>query len=84
MLLASVAWFMAGGLVEALNNAIRYWSVVRLGVEQRNSSILYLVLAFRHDTVSGFAALIGYWISRWVVIWRLHRRISNKKFRISG
>lgn len=86
-------------MAEVLNNAIRHWSVGRLGLEQRRGTgfglvvgfllrvvltALVLVLAFRHDMASGFAALIGYWICRWVMIWRLHRRISRKGFRISG
>jgi F0F1-type ATP synthase assembly protein I len=97
--LAPVAWFLAGSMAEVLNNALRHWSIGRLGLEQPRSAgfgllvgfvlrvvltALVLMLAFRHDTASGFAALIGYWICRWTIIWRLHRSISRKGFHISG
>ena len=99
MPVAIVAWFLAGGAVEVLNNAIRHWSVGRLGLHKRGRTVFrlivgyvlrlvlaasVLVLAFRHGAASGLAALIGYWISRWVVLWRLHRRVSKKGSHFSG
>ena len=98
MPLAIVAWFLAGGAVEVLNSAIRHGSVGRLGLQKRGRTIfrlvigfmlrlvltaLVLVLAFRHDPASGLAALIGYWIGRWVVIWWLQRRVSKQGSHIS-
>ena len=43
--------------------------VVRLAVTS-----LILVLAFRQGLSSGLAALVGYWICRWVMVWRVARR----------
>jgi hypothetical protein len=36
-----------------------------------------LVLAFRQDVASGLAALVGYWICRWLMVWRVARRLSG-------
>ena len=93
-----VAWFLAGGAAEVFNSAIRHWSVGRLGLQKRGRTVFrlvvgfvlrlalaasVLVLAFRHDVASGLAALIGYWICRWVVIWWLQRRVSKPGSHIS-
>ena len=87
-----VAWFLAGGAFEVLNSTIRQWSVGRLGLHKRGRSIfwfvvgsvlrlgvtaLVLALAFRHNFVYGVAALVGYWICRWVMVWRVARRLSG-------
>jgi hypothetical protein len=48
--------------------------VVRLAMTS-----LILVLAFRQSVASGLAALVGYWICRWVVVWRMTRRLSGRK-----
>jgi hypothetical protein len=45
--------------------------VVRLSV----ASVVF-VMAFRQDLTSGLAALVGYWIGRWVMVWRVVRRLS--------
>lgn len=94
-----IAWFLAGAVAEVLNNAARRWSVEQLGLHKRGRSLswlalgfvlrlsmtaLVLALAFRHHVVSGVAALIGYWICRWTVMWRLHRSVSSKESQISG
>jgi hypothetical protein len=87
-----VAWFLAGSAAEVLNSRVRRWSVERLGFYKRRLVLLWfvaglvlrlaltvfvLVLAFRHDLVSGVAALVGYWICRWVMVWRVTRGLSG-------
>jgi hypothetical protein len=81
-------WFLAGGSVEVLNALMRRWSVERLSLDARGLSVaifaggfvlrlgltgLVLVFAFRHSALSGVAALVGYWICRWIMIWRVTR-----------
>jgi hypothetical protein len=83
-------WFLAGGGVEVLNALSRWWSVERLGLYARGLSVamfvggfvlrlgltgLVLVFAFRHSALSGVAALVGYWICRWIIIWRVSRHV---------
>ncbi len=85
------AWFLAGSVAEVLNTIIRRWSVGALGVQNPVYAVagilggfilrlvgtaLVLVLAFRHSVTSGLAALVGYWIWRWIMIWRINRRLS--------
>jgi hypothetical protein len=96
---AVVAWFFAGGAVELLNYVTRHWSVGRLGLEAQGRFLfgllagfvlrlgvtsVILLLAFRHSFVSGLAALMGYWICRWVVLLWLHRRVSRNRTQVSG
>jgi hypothetical protein len=37
---------------------------------------LVLVFAFHHSALSGLAALVGYWICRWIMIWRVTRHFK--------
>jgi hypothetical protein len=83
-------WFLAGAAVEVLNTLARKWTVDRLqdtvpvgwitgGFVLRlvvTSGIL--VLAFRHEATSGVAALAGYLLCRWVMIWWIHRSLHVK------
>ena len=86
-----LVWFLIGGSVEVLNALTRWWSVERLGLHARGLSMtilvggyvlrlgltgLVLVLAFRHGVLSGVAALVGYWVCRWVAIWRINRHVK--------
>lgn len=82
-------WFLAGCAAEALNALTRKWSVEHLGGSawalaafvgfwalRLGGTVLVLVLAFRHAAASGMAALVGYLVCRWVVIWRINRGLS--------
>jgi hypothetical protein len=86
-----VAWFLAGGGVEAINTLLRERAVGALGPHGSSQALAgiiggfvlrlaatasVLVLAFSHDFVFGWAALVGYWACRWVMLWRVHRRLS--------
>jgi hypothetical protein len=46
--------------------------VIRLG-----ATSLVLVLAFRQGLAPGLAALVGYWICRWVMVWWMTRSLSR-------
>jgi hypothetical protein len=46
--------------------------VVRLAMTS-----LVLVLAFRQGFAPGLAALVGYWICRWVIVWWTTRSLSR-------
>jgi hypothetical protein len=47
--------------------------LLRVGVTS-----LILLLAFRQNIASGLAALVGYWICRWVMVWWVARRLSGR------
>ena len=86
-----LVWFVAGSIVEVLNALMRWWSVGRLSPDARGLSMaiftggfvlrlgltgLVLLMAFRHSVLSGVAALVGFWICRWVMIWRVTRHVG--------
>ena len=85
----AVLWFLAGVAVEFLNTLTRKWTVERLGQQALAGWMVggylvrlaltsaVLVLAFRHEPVSGVAALVGYICSRWVMMWWIHRCYSE-------
>jgi hypothetical protein len=88
---AVLGWFLAGGAVEAINTFLRKWSVSALGSHRSPQMVLGLVggfvlrllgtalvlmVAFTRDFAFGWAALMGYWVCRWVMLWRVHRRLS--------
>ncbi len=88
-----VLWFLVGGAVEALNALTRRWFVERLhsygpslaitlfvgGYLFRLVSMAFaLLLAFRHSFGSGLTAFAGYWICRWIWIWRTHAIFSKR------
>jgi hypothetical protein len=87
--LLAVLWFLAGAAVEFLNTLTRKWTVERLGQQALAGWVVggylvrlaltsaVLVLAFRHEAVSGVAALLGYLCSRWTMVWWIHRRYSE-------
>jgi hypothetical protein len=82
-------WFLAGSAAEVLNTLSRRWSVdhlqgslwslvtfVGFWALRLAGTALVLMLAFRHAAVSGLAALVGYLVCRWVVIWWISRGLS--------
>jgi hypothetical protein len=90
-MLVVFAWFLAGGAVEAMNTLLRQWSVGVLGSHGSTHALVgiiggfvlrlagtasVLMVAFSHDLAFGLAALLGYWTCRWVMLWRIHRRLS--------
>ena len=82
-------WFLAGAAVEVLNMLTRKWTVERLGghllvgwvvggyILRLGLTSAVLVLGFRHQAVSGVAALLGYLCSRWAMVVWVHRRFSE-------
>jgi len=87
-------WFLAGSATEVLNTFIRTWSVERLSLPgpegafawiivgflfRLGATALILAFAFRYGAASGAAALLGYWISRWTMIWWINRRLTSSE-----
>ena len=84
-----ILWFLAGAAIEVLNTLTRRWSVDRLHnwasmgwiagglVFRLATTSVILMLGFRHRPSSGVAALMGYLVCRWVMIWRIHRQLSE-------
>lgn len=85
----AIVWFLAGAGVEVLNALTRKWTVDRLHnlrsigwvagglVVRLVLTSAVLVLAFRYSPLSGLAALLGYWIGRWTMIWRVNRQLAR-------
>ena len=82
-------WFLAGAAIEVLNAFTRKWSVERLhdrvsaawvvgsvSVRLIGTAVL-LMLAFRSSVLSGVAALMGYMVCRWVMIWWINRQLND-------
>jgi hypothetical protein len=84
-------WFLAGCAVEGLNTWVRKWNVGALGAHSAArvwpglilgfvfrlvGTAMVLVFAFRCGLACGVAALLGYWLCRWVIVWRIHRRLE--------
>ena len=85
-------WFFAGAAVELFNAWTRRLVVERLAPERRARSLGWfaggfvvrvvltagvLALAFRYSLASGLLALLGYYVCRMVVTWRLARRLER-------
>ena len=88
-----VLWFLAGCAVETLNMLTRWRFVERLHLHDPRLAIawfiggflfrqvsvaLVLFLAFRHSFGSGIPAFAGYWICRWIWVWRTHAIFSKR------
>jgi hypothetical protein len=85
-------WFLAGAAIEVFNAWTRRLMVGKLDPEQRARSMGWfaggfflrvvstagvLALAFRHSLVSGLMALLGYYVCRTAITWRLARRLER-------
>jgi len=82
--------FLGGAAIEVLNAFTRQWTVGRMhgsGAMGWIMGALFLrllatsavfLLAFRADPLAGVAALLGYTVSRWVMVWRLHRQTQER------
>jgi hypothetical protein len=91
--LTVILWFLAGVAVEVVNTFSRKWTVERLGqhlalgwvvggyILRLAMTSAVLVLGFRHQAISGAAALMGYICSRWAMVLWLHRRVGRKEDR---
>jgi hypothetical protein len=87
--LTTVLWFLAGAVVEVLNTLGRKWTVQQLGrptlvgwlvggyVLRLALTSAVLVLGFRHQAISGAAALLGYLCSRWAMVFWIHRHFGD-------
>ncbi len=79
-------WFLAGGMAELVNAFLRTKSVRLIDHRKPTRSVsiiavgfvirlawtaLIFGLALWDSPASGLAALIGYWLFRWIVIWWL-------------
>ena len=85
-------WFLAGAAIEVFNAWTRRLSAAQLAPERRARSVGWfaggflvrvvltagvLALAFRHSFASGMMALLGYYVCRMVLTWRLARRLER-------
>jgi hypothetical protein len=85
-------WFLAGAAIEVLNAWTRRLAAGQLTPGRRAGSVGWfvggfflrviltagvLVLAFRHNFVSGLLAWLGYYLCRMFLIWRLSRRLER-------
>jgi hypothetical protein len=86
----AILWFLAGCATEVLNMFTRRWTVGHLGGQSPRQVVLLvmvgyvgrlawtgvvLLLAFRRNLASGLAALLGYWVCRWAMVWWTSRSI---------
>jgi uncharacterized membrane protein len=93
MSLVAGVWIFAGAAVELFNAWTRRLVVGKLAPERRMLSMGWfaggfvvrvvltagvLALAFRHSFASGLMALLGYYVCRMVVTWRLARRLERQ------
>ena len=85
-------WFLAGAAAELFNAWTRRLLVERLDPERRARSVGWFVggfvvrvvltagvlaLAFRYGLASGLTALMGYYVCRSIVTWRLAGRLAR-------
>jgi hypothetical protein len=85
-------WFLAGVAIELANAWTRRLVVAKLEPERWARSMGWfaggfvvrvvstagvLALAFRHSFASGLLALLGYYLCRTVVVWRLSGRLDR-------
>ena len=84
-----VLGFLGGAAIEVFNTFTRKWTVERMhgagSVGWIMGALLFrllgtsvlLLLAFRADPLAGVAALLGYMVSRWVMVWWIHHRVTE-------
>ena len=85
-----VLGFLGGAAIEVFNAFTRKWTVERMhgvgSVGWIMGALLFrllgtsvvLLLAFRADPLAGVAALLGYMVSRWVMVWWIHRQAQKR------
>jgi hypothetical protein len=91
--LVTLLWFLAGCGVEVANTLLRHWSVHAIGLQSPTlvfggiiggflirlaGTAAILLLAFRHDPLSGMAALVGYWVCRGAMVWWMNREVLSR------
>jgi hypothetical protein len=87
--MTAVLGFLAGAAIEVVNTFTRKWTVERLhdagSVGWILGGLLFrllgtsvvLALAFRFSVPAGVGALLGYMASRWVMVWWIHRQMTE-------
>ncbi len=85
----ALLWFLAGGAVEACNALLRKWTVNKLhtpyiwplfwggAVARVVGAALVLFFAFKYSFLSGWFALAGYWVCRWLMLTWTNRQFSK-------
>jgi hypothetical protein len=91
--LVTLLWFLAGCGVEVVNTFLRQWSVHAIGLRNPTyvfggiiggflirlaGTAVILLLAFRHNLLSGMAALVGYWVCRGAMVWWMNREVLGR------
>ena len=85
-------WFLAGGAVEVCNALLRKWTVSKLRASTPRrifvlfwgaalvrvlAAALVLFFAFKYSFLSGWFALAGYWVCRWLMLTWINRQFSK-------
>ena len=83
----AVVWLIAGALVGWVSILTQVWTVARLCPRMPRQGLWLLIggmllrwtliagllsVALRQGIVAGLLAFAGLWVTRWVLVWRIH------------